>query len=499
MKFLFTILLTLFTYSLSAQDWFPFPQGQKSYYQYPFFNNSLYTDSTISAFYCDSMVNYSSYQTYYFDYSTPDFNGCYESVENSEYIYYYTHMDEHRPDSLIIKNDSVLMAFSNQAAFGFTDSILFLPTIKKDSTWISSIDNGNSTYNELKFTCDSIYLDTLFNGLIDSVKLITIKTLLNSAPVSSNLNTLELILSKNFGFKKFVSFSSSINEEINLLGIDSGTTKIGFSLPQFADYFHLSIGDVLLWREYYDSYDIMFPSYTNHFWDSITSVNITPDSVIYNIFRTQQGSGTTNTYTMKHYKSQLKGLELSSSIFIDQSSINDYQYPFSNNDLLNTSNIYYTNDTIINRKYVFEGFFYDSSNCILNMMADAWYGSHYSTYYGLTGYWTGSSGGSDSWSIIGSKINGVIEGNYWNVGIEENPIAQNFEVYPNPSINNEITVKGERIKSIELYSIQGKVIKQVNTKSYTTKINLENQPKGIYIVKVQFENGDIRTKKLVVN
>ena len=266
MKKIYFLLLFLFLYSITQAQWYPFPLGQKSFYQYNNITNSP-SDTTINMYYLDSLVDFGTHQIFHFDYSTPDYNGCYEAVNNNPNIYYTSYLDEIRPDSIIQNNDSLTLAFSYNSFSPLTDSILFLPRIQKDSSWISSFNNGNTNYNSLEFTCDSIYLDTIVGNIVDSIKIISIQAQLNSIPVSSNFDGLKLILSKNYGFKQFVSFYT-IQKEIPLIGLDSGNAQSGFQLPQFLDYFHLNVGDVIIWKEYFDSYDIMTPGYINYFKDS---------------------------------------------------------------------------------------------------------------------------------------------------------------------------------------------------------------------------------------
>ena len=492
-RFYIFILLLFCGFNIKAQ-WSPFPMGQKGFYQYEYISGL--NDTTINIYYVDSIVDFGNYQIYHFDYSTPGYNGCYEAVNNDPNIYSTQFYDRVRPDSIIQQNDSLWLVFSNGFPFSFTDSILFLPKTEKDSSWFSPAKFSPTVYDTLKFTCDSIYADTITGNIVDSVKLFSIRAFKNSVPVVSGFDTLKLILSKNYGFKQFVSFQYVKN--IPLIGIDSGITKAGFLLPQFSDYFHLSAGDIVVWKQYDYTDDIMIPNTTTYYKDSIVSVSSYPDSVIYDINRTYD-FGTQTTPSLKYVKDKLKGLTLSTSIFLDANSVDLPVYGFSPHDLYFSSEIYFSNDSIINREYNFEGNFYDSTNCNVYVVADAGFNVHYNTYYGLTSYGSFSCCGYTTWSIVGSIISGVQIGNVWNVGIDKIKKDPVVEIYPNPSNHGNVTIKGENMESFEILNLQGQLISTGKIETNTTQLTINNLAKGIYLVKIVFNNNNSIIKKLVIN
>ncbi|KFE97272.1 PKD domain-containing protein [Chryseobacterium luteum] len=71
-----------------------------------------------------------------------------------------------------------------------------------------------------------------------------------------------------------------------------------------------------------------------------------------------------------------------------------------------------------------------------------------------------------------------------------------LEVYPNP-FNSSINIKGENLKSYEIYDISGKLIKQDNLNQKT--INLSNLVKGEYILKIVTNNNEVKIKKILKN
>jgi hypothetical protein len=83
-----------------------------------------------------------------------------------------------------------------------------------------------------------------------------------------------------------------------------------------------------------------------------------------------------------------------------------------------------------------------------------------------------------------------------DTGIENYEIDE-IEIFPNPSYG-KFTINGENLQSVEIRNITGKIVKQFsidNKKS--TIINLKDQAKGIYFVKVQ-GSSFIEFRKLVL-
>lgn len=74
--------------------------------------------------------------------------------------------------------------------------------------------------------------------------------------------------------------------------------------------------------------------------------------------------------------------------------------------------------------------------------------------------------------------------------------ANTVSIYPNP-VNNIATIdaNGQVIKTVQVVNTLGQVVLQGTTNT----INLSNTQSGIYIVKVQFDNNQVITKKIVKN
>ncbi len=67
-------------------------------------------------------------------------------------------------------------------------------------------------------------------------------------------------------------------------------------------------------------------------------------------------------------------------------------------------------------------------------------------------------------------------------------------IYPNPASYNFNIEMEKEVKSIEIYSIQGQKVMTTNTKN----VNVSSLSKGIYMVRIEDENNNIATQKLII-
>jgi hypothetical protein len=67
------------------------------------------------------------------------------------------------------------------------------------------------------------------------------------------------------------------------------------------------------------------------------------------------------------------------------------------------------------------------------------------------------------------------------------------EIYPNP-FQDQINIQSEiGIKKLEVYDLQGLLVKQ----SSTNRINFQDENEGIYIVRIEFINGNFLNRKII--
>ena len=75
-------------------------------------------------------------------------------------------------------------------------------------------------------------------------------------------------------------------------------------------------------------------------------------------------------------------------------------------------------------------------------------------------------------------------------------------IYPNPA-NDFVNIKSnvsEKVESIEFYNVLGQLIYSENIFNVShIKVNVSNFRKGVYFIKVNFENAKVITSKLILN
>ena len=79
-------------------------------------------------------------------------------------------------------------------------------------------------------------------------------------------------------------------------------------------------------------------------------------------------------------------------------------------------------------------------------------------------------------------------------------LENSISIYPNPAINNEVTISSEtELKSIVLYNINGQIIQEIkNPTRVDNSYKVNNLPSGFYLVQMASENA-VATKKVIVN
>lgn len=87
-----------------------------------------------------------------------------------------------------------------------------------------------------------------------------------------------------------------------------------------------------------------------------------------------------------------------------------------------------------------------------------------------------------------------------SLGLGENEIQPSVDIYPNPVVNNKFSVNAdEQLKMIELIDLTGRVVeaKEFGAQSFSSQFVTAQKLRGVFIVKVTFQNGTIYTKKLL--
>ena len=82
-----------------------------------------------------------------------------------------------------------------------------------------------------------------------------------------------------------------------------------------------------------------------------------------------------------------------------------------------------------------------------------------------------------------------------SVGIDENNFSL-LSVYPNPS-NGLINITGldpYNTNSAKLYNAAGKIVMNINIESETQRVNLSELSEGMYLLRIQMNDGSFHTQ-----
>ncbi len=83
------------------------------------------------------------------------------------------------------------------------------------------------------------------------------------------------------------------------------------------------------------------------------------------------------------------------------------------------------------------------------------------------------------------------------LSVKKDVLSDSFTVYPNPTSNViNISTANLQIKNVMLIDVTGKVIYKNNN---AQPINVRNYSKGLYILKIESQEGNIASKKVVIN
>ena len=75
-----------------------------------------------------------------------------------------------------------------------------------------------------------------------------------------------------------------------------------------------------------------------------------------------------------------------------------------------------------------------------------------------------------------------------------NANSKSAKIYPNPAVSGEEVSALGNIKTIEIYNVNGQKLKSVNA----SKVNTKGLEKGMYVLKITNDNGEVQSSKLIV-
>jgi len=125
------------------------------------------------------------------------------------------------------------------------------------------------------------------------------------------------------------------------------------------------------------------------------------------------------------------------------------------------------------------------------------------TIYAVTDNTGGTSGPSGTSGVTIENPGVIVKIQFVGTTLSSNSFAEsvNFNVIPNPAKNSfKINFNNSSIDLINmsLIDIQGRIIKKIRSVNNNSEINVSDFSNGVYFVKIQNQNGEIGTKKLII-
>jgi len=87
----------------------------------------------------------------------------------------------------------------------------------------------------------------------------------------------------------------------------------------------------------------------------------------------------------------------------------------------------------------------------------------------------------------------------WGILSTQDISVVDFVLYPNPAINNSVTISTKNaIDSVVIYDINGRITMEIKEPATSNSLDIKDIPQGFYLVKISSETLST-TKKLIVN
>lgn len=464
----------------------------------------------------------------------------YQPIQSGRISYFidqYWNVKSVRIDSVEFKTDSVLHPVSNIqekenncfTPYGTSwigekviiQSNGFTVFLNKESDSVKIKTNAilNESWTAYRFPDSStvvatvINIDTLsFLGLVDSAKTIGFKVYDKKSNLLSHiLNTMSIIISKNYGLVKTLNFSMfpGFNDyyyyqdqlqEYTLAGLS--TPKLGMQNLEWYDVNDFKIGDEI--HVSYENSEWYDPAYA--VYDLRQTIykylrrKENADSIIYTIGRTQYQkiiaiANITCTYTHDTIESIIKPWPLFGKLPGEVIISDNNAYALSMNA-----------ETVISKTIpsYYDMIHPSGESCWSNCCADGCFPAD--TYIkGLGGpYYE-----CENFGLGGGVINKLVYykkgSESWGVplvitSIKDNSIEDKIEIYPNPA-KNRINITVQNIEfpiMLEVLNMEGMILLTNKVDSNSSYINIETLKSGIYMYRFSKKGERIKTGKLII-
>ncbi len=451
----------------SSQDWNLFVKNQPGYYR-----QQAGITSTIEDFIWDSSYMKEPNSLVMLFNAKSELNDLCNSVLMEEIEYFDWLQNPEKIKCLIRNGDSVLYICDH---YSKQDTFIFKPFSKPGDSWQT---------NGILVECDSAGSMNLF-GTNDSIK--------NFKFSGSGFDTIDFVLSKSHGLVSFLPFNVFFHHSVangfppyfELIGYSSEDQSHGYKRPDFSDFFHLSAGDLLYWRNYSVPYEIWEEVSITYCVDSITRAFITSDSVHYNFERRhydENGHLSGKVDYSSYYLRKLEGKILSNAT----SSFGLQFDPYQSSEIFYLSSLSMkieNGDTVSYAEYTLPGLFLDLMYCEIGFIYDYDLTVRYNTREGHV-FTASYSWGESSRSLIGSVIDGETFG-VTNIPVNiDDRESRDLLVYPNPASETLHIRPGESpVLKVKLYDMAGNLIL---SEPYREMLDISYLKGGIYILELVY-------------
>jgi len=192
------------------------------------------------------------------------------------------------------------------------------------------------------------------------------------------------------------------------------------------------------------------------------------------------------------------GAYFSTTNFISTTGYQDFWFKYwLNYDMYNIGSndyLYYAHKADNATSWILDATYNSSSpNDGLGYAQYTWFLSGTHTNYAFEFEFTSNTIGTSN----GVYIDDIELSGTQTVGIDEIKLENSISIYPNPA-KGAFNVEGIDITNIIISNISGQTVKQLIVNKNKMEIDLSNEPKGIYFVKIITKKGTL-TKKLLLN
>ena len=374
-----------------------------------------------------------------------------------------------------------------------------------------------SKYDSIVIQGQGKYLGQVLGNVLDTLVNYYTKFYLKGIRIYPIKDSVCFILSKNYGFKKFLSITDLFNQSLvsyEMFGFKNSEKIMGFQPPKFEDYFKYVAGDVTLRKDY-----------GLYIRDSITNVLRTKDSIVYTFdsqSRFIDSTKITKRYNLKNvYPKSMLGLLNSPTSWPILS--NFYKMGTLIDKDLNIYTRYYAlpyelliegKDTIIRREYRYEGSAYDSTYCSMSINESPqfgyWRNLVFDTKHGYNGFVNMSYAYNEKLEeilvvfneieILGYKnYDGKVEGSLDFPPVIVNALYDKFSynqsliIFPNPA-HEQLTLKSTlTFDKLIIYQSNGNKILETTA---TQTIDISSLPQGLYLLEAWNLEGKRVSKKI---